>query len=346
MDHELTAKWHELDKIQIGLKEAAVLQPDLSAIQAQIGDLSDLTTEAKGTLVAAINEAARTGGGGAGSMGLRVADGYIQYSTDGGGTWTNLIAVAELKGDKGDTGAKGDPGAQGAKGDTGAAGADGITPTIGDNGNWYLGATDTGKPSRGATGEKGDTGATGPQGPQGPAGAPGKDGAGMDITGATVGQIAKITAVDSDGKPTAWSPVDMPSGNEMWELIHEQTLGEAADTYTYALNNVRAAALIVTPGVAISAGWKFGSVNGRQFPANNSNLLSHHGLAFVFDLDAPIKFFSTITTVNNFFGYGAEGEAKAAIDVGDLTAITSIGIVTASLLHAGAKIRIYVRGGD
>ena len=33
-------------------------------------------------------------------------------------------------------------------------GTDGITPTIGDNGNWYLGETDTGKPSRG---EKGDT---------------------------------------------------------------------------------------------------------------------------------------------------------------------------------------------
>ena len=31
-------------------------------------------------------------------------------------------------------------------------GLDGITPTIGDNGNWYLGATDTGKPSRGEKG--------------------------------------------------------------------------------------------------------------------------------------------------------------------------------------------------
>lgn len=92
----------------------------------------------------------------------------------------------------------------------------GVTPHIGDNGNWYIGATDTGKPSRGATGAKGDTGATGPAGPvgpQGPDGAPGKDGAGMDITGATVGQIAKITAVDASGKPTAWSPVDMPSGS-------------------------------------------------------------------------------------------------------------------------------------
>ena len=53
-------------------------------------------------------------------------------------------------------------------------------------------------------------GATGPAGPQGPAGVPGKDGAGMDITGAAVGQIAKITAVDASGVPTAWSPVDMP----------------------------------------------------------------------------------------------------------------------------------------
>lgn len=32
-------------------------------------------------------------------------------------------------------------------------GADGITPTIGNNGNWYLGSTDTGKPSRGADGK-------------------------------------------------------------------------------------------------------------------------------------------------------------------------------------------------
>ena len=32
----------------------------------------------------------------------------------------------------------------------------------------------------------------------------------MGITGAAVGQIAKITAVDDSGKPTAWSPVDMP----------------------------------------------------------------------------------------------------------------------------------------
>ena len=77
-------------------------------------------------------------------------------------------------------------------------GADGLTPTIGDNGNWYLGETDTGKPSRGdkgdtgSQGEKGDTGAQGPQGEQGPAGATGPKG----DTGAT----GPAGATGADGK--------------------------------------------------------------------------------------------------------------------------------------------------
>lgn len=49
-------------------------------------------------------------------------------------------------------------------------GTDGITPHIGTNGNWYIGDTDTGKPSRGAAGAKGDPGAKGEKGD------PGKDG--------------------------------------------------------------------------------------------------------------------------------------------------------------------------
>lgn len=83
----------------------------------------------------------------------------------------------------------------------------------------------------GAPGEKGDKGDTGPAGPQGPAGAPGKDGAGMDITGATVGQIAKITAVDASGVPTAWEPVDMPGGGggETWEKIAEIVIPDGAE---------------------------------------------------------------------------------------------------------------------
>lgn len=77
------------------------------------------------------------------------------------------------KGDKGDSGPQGPQGETGPQGPVGPAGvpgkdgtngADGITPSIGDNGNWYLGTTDTGKPSRGATGSKGDPGTPGAAG--------------------------------------------------------------------------------------------------------------------------------------------------------------------------------------
>ena len=100
-------------------------------------------------------------------------------------------------------------GAQGPKGDTGAQGPKGDT---------------------GAQGPQGETGPQGSAGPQGPTGPTGTAGAGLDVTGAAVGQIVKITAVDDNGVPTAWSPVDMPSGGsgggETWELVAEITTTE------------------------------------------------------------------------------------------------------------------------
>ena len=138
-------------------------------LRAEIGDLADLTTEAKDTLVAAINEVESMGG----RMALRVADGYIQYSTDSGSTWQNLIALAELKG------------------------------------------------------------------------------AGMDITGATVGQIAKITAVDASGVPTAWSPADMPSGGSPDAVLYtQQTLTDAQKKQ--ARHNIDAAGEFVVNANALN----------------------------------------------------------------------------------------------
>lgn len=57
-----------------------------------------------------------------------------------------------------------------------------VTPHIGENGNWYIGETDTGKPSTGKQGEqgvpgaKGDKGDPGEPGKQGESGQPGVDG--------------------------------------------------------------------------------------------------------------------------------------------------------------------------
>ena len=48
-------------------------------------------------------------------------------------------------------------------------------------------------------------------------------GGGIDVTGAEVGQIVKISAVDAAGKPTAWKAVDMPEqdipDDEVLELL-------------------------------------------------------------------------------------------------------------------------------
>ena len=208
------------------------------AIQGQIGDLSELTTKAKENLVAAINEAARTGGGsGGGTVEMRVSGGYIQYSNDGV-TWENLIAVSELKGEAGPQGIPGADGVQGPKGDPGPQGipgekgADGAAGKDGSDG-YSPEATVT--PINGGAKIiiKDKTGTTsanvmnGAQGPKGDKGDPGATDLSLGITGATPGQIAKITAVDAQGKPTAWEPVDMASGGEReWVEIGEVTTTE------------------------------------------------------------------------------------------------------------------------
>ena len=122
------------------------------------------------------------------------------------------------QGEKGATGPAGPQGPAGAPGKDGTAGADGVTPHIGDNGNWYIGSTDTGKPSRGVAGAKGsdgaqgEKGATGPAGPQGPKGAPGTDAsvtaanvaAAMGLSGLAADDQIMVSSVDADGKPTGW----------------------------------------------------------------------------------------------------------------------------------------------
>ena len=153
--------------------------------------------------------------------------------------------LAALKGEKGDTGATGpqgpqgeqgpkgdtgDVGPQGPKGDTGATGPQGLKGDTGPQGpKGDTGATGATGP-QGPKGDKGDTGPQGPQGEQGPAGVADLS---LGVTGATVGQIAKITAVDDSGKPTAWEAVDMPSGGvgcDEWELIADVTISEPVNS--------------------------------------------------------------------------------------------------------------------
>lgn len=84
---------------------------------------------------------------------------------------TDPPEIVNIMGPQGPAGKDGNPGQKGEPGATGPAGNNGITPTIGENGNWYLGETDTGKPSRGEQGPKGEQGPPGQTGPTGSTGA-------------------------------------------------------------------------------------------------------------------------------------------------------------------------------
>ena len=65
------------------------------------------------------------------------------------------------------------------------------------------------------------------------------DGAGLDVTGATVGQIVKISAVDANGVPTAWEPVDMASGGGTWEKLYDGTMQIEQETMSIEVDMPR-----------------------------------------------------------------------------------------------------------
>ena len=206
--------WTELGVIQgaatpSGDASTAPSLPVWAQIQAMVGDLGTLDTEAKSNLVAAINEALTKGGEIAPAEVQRIVEDYLKANppgtgADGKGGITPTIGkngnwyLGSTDTGKPSRGADGTPGATGAPGKDGAPGADGkdgITPTIGKNGNWYLGSTDTGKPSRGANGTPGATGASGKDGSPG---ADGKDG----IT-PTIGENGNWYLGNTDtGKPS------------------------------------------------------------------------------------------------------------------------------------------------
>lgn len=126
----------------------------------------------------------------------------------------------------------------------GLLGKDIQSATINDSGHLILTLTDGTTLDAGvAKGAQGEKGATGPAGivisstqPTGdthpvwlnPDGDADGEDFSLGISSATVGQIAKISAVDDNGVPTAWGPADMPSGGggREWVKIGEVTTAE------------------------------------------------------------------------------------------------------------------------
>ena len=116
---------------------------------------------------------------------FRVNESTLQWRYVGDEIWLNLYDLTALKGADGidgadgkdgingkdgidgKDGAAGKDGTNGINGQDGRDGADGNTPFIGENGNWWIGTTDTGVKAAGVDGEKGDKGDKGDPGENG-----------------------------------------------------------------------------------------------------------------------------------------------------------------------------------
>lgn len=150
-----------------------------------------------------------------------------EISSDSGNSWVSTGVKA--------TGEKGAVGADGAKGEdgtspkvqinavtneweipvnnglswtstgvkaTGTDGKDGDTPFVGNNGNWWIGTTDTGVKAAGQDGQDGKDGQNGADGQDGRDGINGKDGKdGVSVTGVTINDENKLVITLSEGDP-------------------------------------------------------------------------------------------------------------------------------------------------
>lgn len=59
----------------------------------------------------------------------------------------------------------------------------------------------------------------------------------LGMTSAAVGQIAKISAVDANGAPTAWEPVDMPSGGgNNWVKVYDGSSTISKEVSSFEVN--------------------------------------------------------------------------------------------------------------
>lgn len=138
-----------IKKIAAGKADKLAYEGDVLKLLSGEKELSHVTIQGGG------------GGADAREIELRKSETAIQWHYVGEETWKDLVLLSEITGKPGKDGTTPHVGENGnwyiGDTDTGqkVAGEDGATPEIGQDGNWYINGQDTGKPSRG---EKGDPG--------------------------------------------------------------------------------------------------------------------------------------------------------------------------------------------
>lgn len=199
--------------------------PVWAQIQGMVGDLEALDTDAKSSLVAAINEALTKGGGEVDPAAVqKIVEDYLKANPP----------------------------------QAGADGKDGITPTIGENGNWYLGETDTGKPSRGTTGANGKDGTNGKDGAKGKDGTDGKsayqyaqDGG---YTGTETDFIAKLAQEILSGTTDDLTPAQVHAAVSSGRPVKVQYTSSSYGVMSFAAFNISETAGVIAAQKPDSSG--------------------------------------------------------------------------------------------
>lgn len=169
----------------------------------------------------------------------------------------------------------------------------------------------------------------------------------LGMSGATVGQIAKIAAVDASGKPTAWEPVDMPSGGggETWEKLVDTSLAEPVESVTYTFDNCKRVKALIAPVIASGepfSGWTRITINNVLYPLFNSRIDNTKGIYIKIDSVYPPYVQASIGTNSNTITYGFNGGIQTtALENIAPNGVAEFGCQTAGLLKAGAKIEIW-----
>lgn len=198
---------------------------------------------------------------------FRVSENTLQWRYVGDEIWLNLYDLSVLKGLDGKDGINGKDGADGkdgTNGQNGSDGADGNTPFIGENGNWWIGETDTGVKAAGIDGtdgidgdkgDKGDPGEKGDKGDKGDAGqngsCPGYFHASNGGTGASFNQPLQLFEDCNSG------------GLFVWDRANRTVTLKAGHTYSISFSG----------SVCIShdmGGWYSVVLKGRQGILNDT----------------------------------------------------------------------------
>lgn len=171
----------------------------------------------------------------------------------------------------------------------------------------------------------------------------------LGITGASAGQAAKVKAVDSDGKPTAWEPVDMPSGGGDWELFAEQTVEEEVWRIEVPVEKTYKNILIIDdmPQASMSGHLDIQFNGIRVFIGDNSltnsALVYTRKRAYLFHCAEPYVLTIASASSQNQIGSSIPAFSYYPYNGGAVTSIRYGGIVNNRLLPVGTSVKFYGR---